>query len=158
MGRKSTREHKNIYQTSREALELTREKASDLMKYVSPDRIEKIESEKSLPQPDEILAMSEAYNKPELCNYYCSRECPIGIKYVPEAKVKDLSSIVLEVLGNLNTLNKEKERLVEITMDGKISEDEIADFKKIQSELKQIAVSVSSFQLWVNKTLDNIQE
>lgn len=156
MGRKSTRENKNIYQTSREELGLTREKAADLMDFVSPDRIEKIESEKSLPQPDEILAMSEAYNKPELCNYYCSHECPIGIKYVPEAKVKDLSSIVLEVLGNLNTLNKEKDRLVEITMDGKITDDEVADFKKIQAELEQIAISVSSFQLWVNKTLDDI--
>lgn len=78
MGRKSTKENKNVYQTSREALELTRDKASELLKFMSADRIEKIESEKSLPHPEEILAMAECYKTPSLCNYYCSHECPIG--------------------------------------------------------------------------------
>ena len=43
MGKKSTKENKNIYQTSREEAGLTREKASELMEFVSADRIEKIE-------------------------------------------------------------------------------------------------------------------
>ena len=42
MGKKSTKENKNIYQTSREDAGLTREKASELMDFVSADRIEKI--------------------------------------------------------------------------------------------------------------------
>ena len=42
MGKKSIKENKNIYQTSREAMEYTREKAGELMEYVSADRIEKI--------------------------------------------------------------------------------------------------------------------
>ena len=58
MGKKSIKENKNIYQLSREKLDLTREKASEQMTYISADRIEKIESEKSLPHPDEILAMA----------------------------------------------------------------------------------------------------
>ena len=78
MGKKSIKKNKNIYQLSREELELTREKASESMGYISADRIEKIESEKSLPHPDEILAMAECYKKPSLCNYFCSHECPIG--------------------------------------------------------------------------------
>ena len=73
MGKKSTKENKNIYQTSREEAGLTREKASELMEFVSADRIEKIESEKSAPHPEEILAMADAYKKPVLCNYYCSK-------------------------------------------------------------------------------------
>ena len=48
MGIKSTRENKNIYQISRENAELTREEASELMKFVSADRIEKIEKFLSL--------------------------------------------------------------------------------------------------------------
>ena len=51
MGRKSTRENKNVYQISREAAGLTREAASEVMGYISSDRIEKIEYETSLPQP-----------------------------------------------------------------------------------------------------------
>lgn len=157
MGKKSIKENKNIYQIAREELELTREKASDLMVFVSPDRIEKIESEKSLPHPDEIIVMAEAYKKPELCNYFCSHECPIGQKYVPEVSVKDLSQIVLEILASLNSVEKEKNRLIEITADGEISKDELDDFKKISEQLDSISLSVDSLKLWVEKTIANGQ-
>ena len=48
MARKSTKENKNIYQRTREALDLTREEASELLVTMSPERIEKIESERSI--------------------------------------------------------------------------------------------------------------
>ena len=72
MGRKSTKDNKNIYQRSREKLGLTREAASDLLGYISADRIEKIESEKSTPYPEEIISMADCYKNPMLCNYYCT--------------------------------------------------------------------------------------
>ena len=153
MGRKSTKENKNIYQTSREAAGLTRESAAELLEYISSDRIEKIESEKSLPHPDEILAMADCYKNPSLCNYYCSHECPIGQEYVPEVKLKDLSQITLEMLASLNSLEREKTRLIEITVDGIISEDEKEDFERIQNQLSQISLAVDSLQLWVQKAI-----
>ena len=115
MARKSTRENKNIYQRTREGLELTREQASELMVTMSPERIEKIENERSMPHPDEVLLMSDQYKQPDLCNYYCANQCPIGQEYVPEIKVKDLSQIVLEMLASLNSVSKQKDRLIEIT-------------------------------------------
>ena len=57
MGKKSVKKNKNIYQICREGLELTREKASELLETISADRIEKIESGKSLPRPDEVIRM-----------------------------------------------------------------------------------------------------
>ena len=153
MGRKSTKENKNIYQTSREEAGLTREAAAELLEFISSDRIEKIENEKSLPHPDEILAMADCYKNPSLCNYYCSHECPIGQEYVPEVKLKDLSQITLEMLASLNTLEKEKNRLIEITVDGVISDDEKKDFERIQDQLAQIAMAVDSLQLWVLKAI-----
>ena len=108
MGKKSTKENKNIYQQSREEAGLTREKASELMDFVSADRIEKIESEKSAPHPEEVLVMADAYKKPVLCNYYCSKGCPIGKEYVPEIQVKDLAQFTLEMLASLNSVDKEK--------------------------------------------------
>lgn len=153
MGRKSTKENKNIYQTSREALELTREQAADLMEYISADRIEKIENERSIPHPDEILTMAECYKNPSLCNYYCSKECPIGQKYVPEVQMKDLSQITLEMLASLNAMEKEKNRMIEITVDGKITADEMDDFHSIQEKLAQISSTINSLSLWVQKAL-----
>ena len=153
MGRKSTKENKNIYQTSREEAGLTREAAAEQLEFISSDRIEKIESEKSLPHPDEILAMADCYKNPSLCNYYCSHECPIGQEYVPEVTFKELSQITLEMLASLNSLEKEKNRLIEITVDGVISDDEKKDFEKIQEQLSQISMAIDSLELWVQKAI-----
>ncbi len=154
MARKSTKENKNIYQLTRENLNLTREEASDLLVTMAPERIEKIENKRTLPHPDEVLLMSDGYKQPGLCNYYCANQCPIGAQYVPEVRSKELSQIVLETLASLNTLQKEKERLIEITVDGKISDDELADFVGIQRELEKISVAVESLQLWCERMLD----
>ncbi len=59
MGRASTKKNKTISQLRREELELTRDKASELLVSLPPERIEKIESEKTLPHPDEVMIMAE---------------------------------------------------------------------------------------------------
>ena len=155
MGKKSTKENKNIYQINRENLDLTREKASELLESITADRIEKIESGRSLPHPDEILTMAEKYKNPNLCNHYCSQECPIGIQYVPKIESKILSQIVLEMLASLNSIDKKKNRLIEITADGEVSDDELKDFVMIQEELEQISMTVESLQLWVENMIVN---
>lgn len=153
MPKKSVKENKNIYQLTREELELTREAASELLESIPKERIEKIENEKSLPHPDEILVMSQKYKKPVLCNYYCSNQCPIGQEYVPEIKIKDLSQIVLEMVASLNSMNKKKDRLIEIAADGSIDSDEMEDFIFIQEELERISMNVETLQLWSEKMI-----
>ena len=155
MGRASVKEDKTIYQTIREDMELSREKASELLEVITPERIERIENEKTMPHPEEILIMAEKYKVPDLCNHYCANQCPIGEQYVPEIKVKDLSMIVLEMLASLNSMNKKKDRLIEITADGRIEGDEIEDLIYIQAELERISITVETLQLWVEKMLAN---
>lgn len=153
MPRVSTKENKNIYQITREGLKLTREAASDLLETIAPERIEKIENERTMPHPDEVLVMAQKYKQPSLCNYYCANQCPIGAQYVPEIKIKDLSQIILEMLASLNSMQKEKDRLIEITVDGKVSGDELADFVAIQEQLEKISVAVETLQLWCERML-----
>lgn len=157
MGRISKKENKNIYQTRREELGLSRDKASELLETITPERIEKIENEKTTAHPDEVMLMAEKYKLPQLCNYYCANECPIGKHYVPEIQNKALSQIVLEMLASLNSMNKKQERLIEITADGNIDKNEIRDFIKIQEELERISITVEALQLWTEQMLaDNI--
>lgn len=153
MGRKSTKENKNIYQTSREERNYSRETAAEKLGFISSDRIEKIENEKTLPHPEEVLAMADCYRNPSLCNYFCSHECPIGIEYVPEIKAKELSQITLEMLATLNKLVRAKERLIEITVDGELSKEELPDFLKIKEELEKMALSIDSLNLWLDQTI-----
>ena len=154
MARRSVKENKNIYQITREHLNLTREAAGELLESVSAERIEKIENERSMPYPDEVLLMSDKYKQPALCNHYCANQCPIGQQYVPEIKIKDLSQIILETIASLNTMQKQKDRLIEITVDGRITGEELSDFVHIQEELEKISIAVETLQLWCERMLD----
>ena len=155
MARVSSKKDKNVYQQTRENLGLSREGASELLEWISPERIERIENEKSNPNPDEVLQMADKYKLPSLCNHYCANQCPIGQEYVPEVKVKELSQIILELLASLNAMNSNRERLIEITVNGKIDDAEIEDFIHIQEELERISITVETLQLWSERMLAN---
>lgn len=155
MPRVSSKENKNIYFRLREEMGLTRDKASELLESIPPERIEKIENERVEPHPDEVLIMSEKYKSPELCNYYCSNQCPIGQQYVPEVKVQDLSMIVLKMVNSLNTVQDSQRRLISITADGVIDDSEIDEFINIQEELENISITVEALQLWTEQMVAN---
>lgn len=153
MPKVSSKQNKNIYFQRREELGLTREKASDLLVSIPPERIEKIENERSEPHPDEVLLMAEKYKSPEICNYYCSNQCPIGKQYVPEIKIQDLSKIILTMVDSLNNVQDAQKKLISITVDGKIDDDEIPDFVRIQKELEKLSITVETLQLWSEQML-----
>lgn len=150
MARVSTKENKNMYWQAREAMGLSREAASEVLEAIPPERIE---NEKFLPHPDEVLLMAERYKAPMLCNYYCSQQCPIGREYVPEIKIKDLSQIVLEMLASLNSMQRQTTRLIDIAADGVIDNEELKDFIHIQQELEKISITVETLQLWSEQML-----
>ena len=152
MGKKSLNPTDNIYCDRRQKAEMTRAQASEAT-FISESRIEKIENGKIDPHPEDVYEMSKAYKDPGLCNYYCSQVCRIGQEYVPEITAKSLSQIVLEMLASLNSLNRDKDRLIEIVADGKIDGDELYDFAHIQEQLAQLSLTVDSLQLWVNQTI-----
>ena len=153
MPRKSTMEDKTPYQIRREELDLSREQASELLEVIPPERIVRIESKQYIAHPDEVMIMAEKYQAPHLCNYYCANECEIGQRYVPEIKIRHLSQIVLEMMASLGSVKKRQERLVEITADGVVDEDEIEDFINIQDELERISVTVEALQLWAERKI-----
>ena len=150
MPRRSTKENKTAYQLSRERAGLTREAAAERMQFISAARIEKIENERSELRPEEALAMAEAYGDPMLRNVYCSQECPIGKKYVPPLEEKSISQITLEMVVTLNELTADRDRLMEITVDGTITPDEEKDFRGIRDNLDRMSAAIASLKLWVD--------
>lgn len=147
----------SIYKAIRKEHNMTRDDvcdaASALSKPLQPERLERIENGKLDIHPEEVMLLSEIYAEPTICNNYCAKECPIGQKYVPEIKVKDLAQIVLEMLSSLNSMKNSQERLIEITADGIIEDDEIHDFVFIQKELEKISITVETLQLWVEQMI-----
>ena len=153
MGKKSIKEDKNVYFVAREEAGLTRAQASELIGTISESRLEKLETGKTAIVPEDVVDMALAYKKPELCNYYCTHECRIGKDSVPEVKNASLSEIVLGMLAALNSLDDQKNRLIDITADGVISDDELPDFVSIEKQLDLIDSTVESLKIWVASTI-----
>lgn len=146
-----------IYKATRKKHNLTRDEVCDeasLLNFpLQPERLERIENGKFSISPEEVMLLSKIYGEPTLCNHFCANECPIGKKYVPEIQVKDLTQIVLEMLSSLNSMKNSQERLIEITANGEIGDDEIRDFVFIQSKLEKLSMTIESLQLWVEQML-----
>ena len=66
---------------------------------------------------------------------------------------KEVREIAKANQKEMRRLEKEKNRLIEITVDGQITEDEMKDFEKIQEQLFQISMAIDSLQLWVQKAI-----
>ena len=144
------KETTNLYLIKRKEMGWSREYAAEQIG-ISDDKLERIENEKQLPNPQDVLIMSNVYQAPELCNYYCTHECSIGKQYMEPVEIKQLQQITLEILSNLNSINKDKNIFIDITADGEISEEELSDFKRIKEKLEQISSTVDSLKLWIEK-------
>ena len=151
---------KTIYREIREELGYTRERAEEVLPGISAEKLERIESGKiHIPAPEDIVIMSNGYNKPELKNYYCANVCPVGKAMgIKSIERKNLYQIVIETLAALNNANEQKERLIDIVSDGEIDNEEMIDFIKIKNELEKISETVEGLKLWADEKLDSSNE
>ena len=145
----------NLYIEVRNNLGLSREEASELLETISPEKLLRIENEKQLPQPDDVMIMAEKYAEPNIRNYYCANQCPMGQYYVPTVKFNDLEKTVLKLVASLNSMHAKQERLIEIAEDGIITDDELEDLAKIQKELERVSMAVDTLELWVEKMMSS---
>lgn len=129
----------------------SREGAADIMS-IDRGRLYRIESGIANPYPEEIHLMSDLYNAPELENYYCTNMCPLGCE-MPKVSVEDLDRITLKALSSLRNVGKVKDKLLDITEDGIISEDEEADMKEILESLEELEQISHSFRIWAKKNM-----
>ena len=96
-----------------------------------------------------VLAMESCDRNPELSSYYCTHECPIGMKYEQEVKLQSLAQVTVETLAALNAMEEEKNRLIGISVDGSVSGEEREDFDRILEKLRALDRAIRSMQLWL---------
>ena len=155
----------NIYKKIRKEIGLSREEVCDMtdnngVREIDTARLERIENDRFRIHPDEVLILSKVYNKPMLCNKYCTEECDIGKRYVSPITEKELEleKIVLPLLASLNSIKRQQERLIEISSDGEVDDSELNDFMKIKAELQNVSESIETLKLWSEKELENPQK
>ena len=158
MGKKATKAADNMYYLARsEATETnsdfsSREKAAELIG-IDRTRLARIELDTIAPYPEEVKAMAQAYNTPELCNSYCARECPIGRNSIPEVTIDDFDRLALKVLGSLKDIDNLRASLIAISEDGVIEENERLAFQDILDSLEKISINAKALQLWAIKNI-----
>ena len=143
----------NIYLTKRKALGWSREYAAEQIG-ISDDKLERIENEKQLPNPQDVLIMSDVYQAPELCNHYCHGSCEIGQLYVPKVPNAELPGIILHLLDSVYAVEDIEKILVKITADNKIDESEVDDLANAQYTLERLSIMIEALQLCVERKID----
>lgn len=158
MGKKATKAADNMYYLARcEAGNnnsdfSSREKAAEIIG-IDRTRLARIELDTIAPYPEEVKAMAEAYNTPELCNSYCARECPIGRDSVKEVTIDDFDRLALKVLGSLKDIDSLRSSLISISEDGVITVNEQTAFQNILDSLEKISLNAKALHLWAVKNI-----
>lgn len=158
MGKKATKAADNMYYLARCEAQMnnpdlsSREKAAEIIG-IDRTRLARIELDTISPYPEEVKAMAEAYNTPELGNSYCARECPLGRDSVKEVTIDDFDRLALKVLGSLKDIDELRASLIAISEDGIIDEKEQTAFQDILDSLEKISMNAKALQLWAIKNI-----
>lgn len=131
----------------------SREGASELLG-VSASSLLNYETDvcKRIP-PDVVVMMAEIYNAPELMNYYCCNECPIGKRIAPKLEILDIGCLAIQISILFKNPELIIDRLMEIVQDGIISENEKPDFKNIVNKLDKVSEKIQELKLLAKKNL-----
>ena len=97
---------------------------------------------------DKAVLMADLYNAPQLLNYYCLHECPIGCRHSISDEVVDIDRVTVKLLKGLRVdkLEEIKDSLLDIAEDGKITDDEKPELKEVLDYLDSLAKTVSELQ------------
>lgn len=97
---------------------------------------------------DKAVLMADLYNAPHLLNYYCLNECPIGCRHSISDEVVDIDRVTVKLLKRLKVddLEKIKDRLLDISEDGVIEEEEKPDLVSVLKYLEDLAKVISELK------------
>lgn len=102
---------------------------------------------------DKVVLMADLYNSPEIKNYYCTNECPIGEHTVHKLELAELDRLTIKVLSALRGIDEVKDKLIDIAADGVITEHEKPELEDVLRALDEITVYSQELRLWAEKNL-----
>ena len=160
MGRKGSKATENIYYIARiRAAEKngtfsSREKAA-LQLGIERSRLARIELDKIEPYAEEVLIMSREYNAPYLCEDFCRNVCPIGNERVlgrhrKAVQVDSLERLSLQFLSSAQSIEDISRILINISKDGKITEEEYESFHNVLRAMDEISDNIRSIKAYID--------
>lgn len=133
----------NIYKNARKSAGMTQEKAAQLLN-VSVDSLRDYEQSQRPVPSDVASAMCDVYQAPYLAVQHLRRSSELGKRVVPEIQLKDLPEAVLGVLAAVQRFIVKRDAMIEIVADGKIEEDEQAEWDEIMDRMNNLFVAMAN--------------
>lgn len=109
---------------------------------VERTRLARIELGTITPHPDEVRVLADAYNAPELLNYYCAHDCQIGRcmdVLLPAEQPDGIAQIAVQAAVALRNAEDIRDRLLDISADGTVDAGERGELDKILGQIGQIS-------------------
>lgn len=161
MGRKASKATDNIYYMARCNAALSnnifssREKAAAKLG-IERSRLARIELDKIEPYSEEVIIMAREYNAPYLCDNYCNLVCPIGMKRLEEAAKgntkyqESLERLALRFLSSTQCIDDISKKLVDISKDGMVTEDEFNNFHDVLEAMDALSYNIKAIKDWIS--------
>ncbi|MDC2909520.1 helix-turn-helix transcriptional regulator [Clostridioides difficile] len=130
-------EYQNIYQINRENTGLTQEKASELLD-ISVESLRAYENDKRIPPNAIVSKMISIYNNNLLGYEHVRRNTEAGIMFLPELKIKSLSSITLKLHKEIKDYLKKEDGFIDVVEDDVIDEEEEEVWNDVMEKLEGI--------------------
>lgn len=103
---------------------------------------------------DKVILMADLYNSPELKNYYCANDCPIGRLSMVQLEVSELCKATLQVLNAFKNVEFIEEALLDIAADGVVTKDETERLASVLGGLNTISIRAQELKLWAEKNMN----
>lgn len=110
---------------------LSRAGASERLSGVTEDMLKKYELDIVRPSNDVVALMADAYNEPELRNWYCTHECALG-KYTREIESAAPERTAIRLYNAITTLRGATETLFAM-LDGCVQAKDASNIPKLKS-------------------------
>ena len=160
MGREATKAQDNPWYQARKKAAIqnkkleSREGAAELLNMsVSAVSDAELDLTKIMPAAKAVL-MADLYHAPHLLNYYCLHECPIGCRHPISDQVLSIERASFKVIKYLNEkkISNIKEKLIDLTYDGEISEDEQEEMEEVVRYLEELSKAVCELKVAVEES------
>lgn len=150
----------NVIAQVREDRKIPRTKLGKMI-HLSPRTIEAYETEKQVPSPDTVLAISKCLKLPWLTQLYCKWHCAIGQAYSYEVLTAvnlDPATVLLKLVGEMAEAQAVLERMLELTVNKNdrecFTEVEWAEFTRCLQEFLDVEHNVECLKITLGQWCD----
>ena len=106
--------------------------------------------------PEVIVMMADIYNAPELRNYYCTHDCPLGTK-IPQLEISSADKAVLNFMAAYIDLKRSENEIEDLVIksaeDGTITEKNISLLSRTMAKATTLSTRTQEMLLWAEKNM-----